>query len=259
MAGGRYDGLVEKMGGPPTPGVGWAAGIERLAHAAGRSAAGAAAADLRHPGRRRAAKRMALVLSHGAAPAGHAVELGYRGNLKRRMKRANKLQCAAPPCILGDDELAKGEAARCAICDGRAARGRARSTSRTHLAASSERAVSRLAARAPGKDFRFARTLHDRLTASVAPSSQLDAARRNAAGTLDAAALHARLQASMPSSTPLVEAIADAARGRAARSWPTLRCWPIAATDAEMRDHGRARGADAAAAAAAGAGARACD
>src|SRR5206468_5035840 len=31
LAGGRYDGLVAEMGGPPTPAVGWAAGIERLA------------------------------------------------------------------------------------------------------------------------------------------------------------------------------------------------------------------------------------
>src|SRR5205807_8891009 len=31
MGGGRYDGLVEMMGGPALPGVGWAAGIERLA------------------------------------------------------------------------------------------------------------------------------------------------------------------------------------------------------------------------------------
>ena len=30
LAGGRYDGLVEQMGGPPTPGTGWAAGVERL-------------------------------------------------------------------------------------------------------------------------------------------------------------------------------------------------------------------------------------
>ncbi|HLL60016.1 MAG TPA: ATP phosphoribosyltransferase regulatory subunit, partial [Allosphingosinicella sp.] len=30
IAGGRYDGLIETMGGPPTPAVGWAAGIERL-------------------------------------------------------------------------------------------------------------------------------------------------------------------------------------------------------------------------------------
>src|SRR5205807_3965254 len=28
--GGRYDGLVERLGGPPTPGVGWAAGVERM-------------------------------------------------------------------------------------------------------------------------------------------------------------------------------------------------------------------------------------
>jgi histidyl-tRNA synthetase len=31
IAGGRYDGLIETLGGPPTPAVGWAAGIERLA------------------------------------------------------------------------------------------------------------------------------------------------------------------------------------------------------------------------------------
>jgi histidyl-tRNA synthetase len=28
--GGRYDGLVEQLGGPPTPGIGWAAGVERI-------------------------------------------------------------------------------------------------------------------------------------------------------------------------------------------------------------------------------------
>ena len=31
LAGGRYDGLIEQLGGPPTPAIGWAAGIERLA------------------------------------------------------------------------------------------------------------------------------------------------------------------------------------------------------------------------------------
>ena len=31
LAGGRYDGLIESLGGPHTPSVGWAAGIERLA------------------------------------------------------------------------------------------------------------------------------------------------------------------------------------------------------------------------------------
>ncbi len=28
--GGRYDGLVEELGGPPTPGIGWACGVERI-------------------------------------------------------------------------------------------------------------------------------------------------------------------------------------------------------------------------------------
>src|SRR5215210_2788669 len=35
--GGRYDGLVEELGGPPTPGVGWAAGVERMLLAAGET------------------------------------------------------------------------------------------------------------------------------------------------------------------------------------------------------------------------------
>ena len=43
--GGRYDGLVEQLGGPPTPGMGWAAGIERMLLASGE------------PARRRARRR----------------------------------------------------------------------------------------------------------------------------------------------------------------------------------------------------------
>src|SRR6185295_4074907 len=35
--GGRYDGLIEELGGPPTPGVGWAAGVERILMAAGEA------------------------------------------------------------------------------------------------------------------------------------------------------------------------------------------------------------------------------
>ena len=41
--GGRYDGLVEQLGGPPTPGCGWAAGVERIRLAGHRAADGAAA------------------------------------------------------------------------------------------------------------------------------------------------------------------------------------------------------------------------
>ena len=42
LAGGRYDGLIEALGGPHTPAVGWAAGIERLAMMIDAPAAGSA-------------------------------------------------------------------------------------------------------------------------------------------------------------------------------------------------------------------------
>jgi histidyl-tRNA synthetase len=44
--GGRYDGLVQQLGGPPTPGMGWAAGIERMLLAGSAPVAGSASVDL---------------------------------------------------------------------------------------------------------------------------------------------------------------------------------------------------------------------
>jgi histidyl-tRNA synthetase len=44
--GGRYDGLVERLGGPPTPGIGWAAGIERILMASDARPAAAPPLDL---------------------------------------------------------------------------------------------------------------------------------------------------------------------------------------------------------------------
>src|SRR3954469_13584435 len=44
--GGRYDGLIEQLGGPATPGMGWAAGIERILLAGGRAPRAAAPVDL---------------------------------------------------------------------------------------------------------------------------------------------------------------------------------------------------------------------
>ena len=107
LAGGRYDGLAETMGGPPTAGVGWAGGIERLAMLAKEAPA---------PGRpiavipvgeaaEAAALRLARDLRHRDIP----VELGFRGNLSRRMKRANRLNARAA-IFLGEDELKRGTA-----------------------------------------------------------------------------------------------------------------------------------------------------
>ena len=44
--GGRYDGLVEQFGGPPTPGIGWAAGVERILLSAGERTGDAVGVDV---------------------------------------------------------------------------------------------------------------------------------------------------------------------------------------------------------------------
>jgi histidyl-tRNA synthetase len=107
LAGGRYDGLVATMGGPSTPGVGWAAGIERLAMLCEGAAEAPSPIAVIPVGA--AAEAVALDLTHKLRRAGIAADLGYSGNLSRRMKRANKLG-ACRAVILGDDELAQGVA-----------------------------------------------------------------------------------------------------------------------------------------------------
>jgi len=107
MAGGRYDGLIETMGGPATPGVGWASGVERLAMLL--------AADLPVPRPiavvpvGEAAQATALKVTQDLRHAGFAVELGYSGNLKKRLQRANKMNARAA-LLFGDEELAAGSA-----------------------------------------------------------------------------------------------------------------------------------------------------
>ena len=111
LAGGRYDGLVETMGGPPTPGVGWAGGIERLA-ALVDEVVGEVAPPLRPVaivplGAR--AEAAALGLAQRLRHEGFAVELTYRGSLSKRLKRADQARAAAA-VILGEDEMERGVA-----------------------------------------------------------------------------------------------------------------------------------------------------
>lgn len=107
MAGGRYNGLVEEMGGPATPSVGWAAGIERLAMllpqapAAPRPVAVIPVGDT--------AEGAALDMLQALRRGGVVAEIAYRGNLKRRMERANRTQARAA-VILGEEEIAAGVA-----------------------------------------------------------------------------------------------------------------------------------------------------
>ena len=105
IAGGRYDGLVGEFGGPQTPGVGWAAGIERLVKLAGDPQPEGRPVALVPigPEAERAAGRIAARLRH----AGVAVELAFKGKPAQRMKRADRAG-ARLALFLGDDELAQG-------------------------------------------------------------------------------------------------------------------------------------------------------
>lgn len=107
MAGGRYDGLIAQMGGTPTPGVGWAAGIERLAMLTRNKAARPRPVALVPIGA--AAEARALGLAETLRAAGLRVEMGYGGNIKKRMKFANKIHARAA-VLIGDDELARDTA-----------------------------------------------------------------------------------------------------------------------------------------------------
>ena len=106
LGGGRYDGLMESLGGPATPAVGWAAGIERLAMLVGEQneswfqfaliPVGAEAEQF-------CARLLAIFHRKGIS-----CDMAYRGNLKKRMQRANAAGAEAV-IIVGEDELANNE------------------------------------------------------------------------------------------------------------------------------------------------------
>jgi len=110
LAGGRYDGLIGMMGGADTPGVGWASGVERLM----------AMVDWTQPGFKGAPRPISVVPVSGAMEAsaltltqtlrnqGYVVDLGYKGNTSKRLKKANSLNAIAA-IVLGEEEMAKGE------------------------------------------------------------------------------------------------------------------------------------------------------
>jgi histidyl-tRNA synthetase len=105
LGGGRYDRLSEMLGGPPVAGVGWAAGIERLAMLAGdapvdmpRVAVMSAEED---------ADSTAFALAEALRTAGIAVDLPTGGNIGKRMKKADRAGIRYA-VILGGAELASG-------------------------------------------------------------------------------------------------------------------------------------------------------
>jgi histidyl-tRNA synthetase len=106
IAGGRYDGLIEALGGPYTPAVGWAAGIERLAMMIDAPEAEKPTAVIVPLGDRAEAVGQRLLAA--LRRDGIAADMAYRGNMKKRLGRANDAG-AAFALIIGEVELDSGE------------------------------------------------------------------------------------------------------------------------------------------------------
>ena len=103
--GGRYDGLIEMLGGPPTPGNGWAAGIERILLAAEGLPGSVPVVDLFVASAKENGREAAFVLASEARRAGLAVQQELAGrSLKGQLKQADRLG-ARYVAILGDEGI----------------------------------------------------------------------------------------------------------------------------------------------------------
>ena len=110
VGGGRYDGLVQELGGPDIPGIGFAIGFERLLAMIPEDAnlCLQTGSFYCRPGRR--GPEVAFRLCNHFRMKGVRTEMDYHGkSLKSQMKRADKFQCRLT-LILGERELEEGKA-----------------------------------------------------------------------------------------------------------------------------------------------------
>ncbi len=115
--GGRYDGLIEQLGGPPTPGVGWGAGLERIGLAMGETAAAPPAPQVYVVSFAGDERDATFELAQRLRAAGVRAELDLAGRSpKGQLKQAGR-SGAAWAVLLGLDDLAAG-AARLRRLDG---------------------------------------------------------------------------------------------------------------------------------------------
>ena len=98
LGGGRYDGLIETLGGPQTPAVGWAAGIERLAMLVGERNLDRLEVAVAAENAAREAEASALVARFRRA--GFTAEAYVAGSPRKRYERARK---ASPAIVISLD------------------------------------------------------------------------------------------------------------------------------------------------------------
>ncbi len=102
LAGGRYDGLVEQMGGGHVAGIGWACGVERLSMLLDATPTLPRPIAVIPVGED--TQDEAIKIAYKLRRAGYRVEHSYTGNMKKRMIKANKVN-ACTAVIIGSDEL----------------------------------------------------------------------------------------------------------------------------------------------------------
>jgi len=110
-AGGRYDGLVELLGGPPTPGIGFGSGIERIILEMQRSGVTfdtGAAADVYIVHRAEGAAAAVFGLASRLRSAGVSAVLGETGKSFKAQMRGANTSGARYAVIVGEDELTSG-------------------------------------------------------------------------------------------------------------------------------------------------------
>ena len=90
LGGGRYDGLMASLGGPATPAVGWAAGIERLAMLVGDANSITEKADYAVVPADDSEMPRASAIAAELRSEGYVVDMPFKGNFKRRMKKADE-------------------------------------------------------------------------------------------------------------------------------------------------------------------------
>jgi len=104
LAGGRYDGLIEMMGGPKTPGVGWAAGIDRLADLVPTEKYQKHEAFLAIIPADEVGETEALKAAHKFRAHGLKCEMIISGKMGKRFQKADKMG-ATHALVLGENEV----------------------------------------------------------------------------------------------------------------------------------------------------------
>ncbi len=105
LAGGRYDGLMETMGGPRVPGVGWSGGIDRIAMMLHENIIPAPTRPIVIIPMADDYNIQGLKLAERIHAAGFRAEMTYEGNLGKRLKKASKINTKYA-LILGEEEVA---------------------------------------------------------------------------------------------------------------------------------------------------------